>query len=66
MVAGGDTKTGDEVVENGEDKGLGLERNEKDAIYCEERRDGEDENVQPVEVVEEIVPSKRRQGLLVF
>lgn len=60
------TKTGDEVVENGEEQGFGLEWNVKDGVYCEERRDGEDVNVQPVEVVDNVAPLERRQSFLVF
>lgn len=60
------TKTGDEVVEDGENKGFCLERDAKNGVYCEEGRNGEDGNVQPVEVVEKVVPLKRRQSFLIF
>lgn len=60
------TKAGDEVVENGEEKGLGLEWNEENGVYRDERRKDEDGNVQPVEVVEKVVPLEWRQGLLIF
>lgn len=60
------TKTSNEVVENREVTGLSLERNVKNSVYCEERGNGENGNVQPVEVVETVTPSEWRQGLLVF
>lgn len=58
------TKTGDEVVEYREEEGFGLERNAEDSVYREQRRDGEDGNVQPVELVKHVVPSERGQSLL--
>lgn len=66
MVAGGNTKTGDEVVEDGEEKGLGLEWNVENGIYCEEGMNAEDSDIQPVQLVDNIVPLEWGQGLLIF
>jgi hypothetical protein len=60
------TQTSYEVIEDGEDKGLGIERNIKKPVYREERRDGEDKNVQPVKLVDNVFPSEWGQGFLVF
>jgi len=60
------TETGDEVVEDREKEGLGLEGNVEDSVYREQRRDGENGNVQPVELVKYIVPSEWRQGFLIL
>ena len=60
------TEPGDEVVEDREKEGLGLERNVEDSVYRKQRRDGENGNVQPVEFVKYIVPSEWGQGLLIL
>jgi len=43
-----------------------LKRNTEKRIYREERRDGDDENVQPVEVIANVAPLEWRQSLLIF
>ena len=60
------TETSDKVVEDREEEGLGLEGNVEECVYREERRDGEDENIQPVELINYIVPLEWRQGLLIL
>lgn len=44
------TKASDKVVEDRKKEGLGLERNKQDRVYRDYGEDGEDENVEPVEL----------------
>ena len=43
-----------------------MERNIEDRVCREERRNGEDANVQPVELIKYVSPLERWQSLLVF
>lgn len=60
------TETRDEVVEEREEEGLGLEGNTQYSVYREEGRNGEDGDVQPVEFVKYIAPLEWREGLLIL
>ena len=60
------TKASDKVVKDRKKESLGLDRNKQERVYREHRRDGEDENVQPVELIKYIVPSEGGQSLLIF
>lgn len=64
VVACGDAETGDIVVENGKEEGLPSELDEVGADEANDGGDAEDNDVEPVKVVDKVVPSEWRKGLL--
>lgn len=64
VVARGDTQSGHEIVEHGEEEGLPAKRREHGANEADDGGGGEDDDAQPVQLIAEVLPRERREGLL--
>lgn len=66
MVAGGDTETGDEVVDDTPDKGLSVELGGEHAVDGKSRSDSNGQKRDPLDVPEQVLPRHWREELLLL
>ena len=66
MIASGNTKTSDVVIQNGKEKSLPSKLRETRANYTDNRSEDENNNIEIIKFSQEVFPTKRWECLCCF